>query len=266
MIELKYLNQTGLSKELEENCKSYCKKNEKHILDRYNKAKNNYRSSLRFCSDMMRLCVAVMLLEDTKEKYDKLKIDEKIFLDTASDIGIWCKNNSDKGLAEYLWIENHLKAELFRLGRLQFQLRELPSWVNHLKKCGINGGDTVLYIHIPQGMPLDIYECQKSISQAREFFNVHFSEKRISAFVCESWLIYPKNKEFMSENSNIIKFMNLFEIVGSIAYSSQAIERVFGKKRLFVSSYSENTTLQKQLKAYLKSGSKPGIGIGIIKF
>ncbi|MGN1419719.1 MAG: acyltransferase domain-containing protein [Acutalibacteraceae bacterium] len=266
MIELKYLNQIGLSKELEENCKAYFKKNEKRVLGRYNKAKNNYRSSLHCCSDMMRLCVALMLLEDTKKKYDQLKIDEKIFLDTASDIGIWCKNNSDKGLAEYLWIENHLKAELFRLGRLQFQLRQLPNWDNHLKKCGINSGDTVLNIHIPQGMPLAIDECQKSISQAREFFKNHFPEKRIAAFVCESWLLYPKNEEFMSANSNIIQFMKLFEIIGSIPYSTQAIERVFGKKRLFVSSYSENTTLQKQLKAYLKSGSKPGIGIGIIKY
>ena len=41
---------------------------------------------------------------------------------TMSDIKIWCEKADNKGIREYMWFKNHLKFELFRLGRLQFQI------------------------------------------------------------------------------------------------------------------------------------------------
>ena len=56
----------------------------------------------------------------TFAKYKKLGIDDSVFYNTMRDIKIWCKNNGNKGLNNWGWIKNHLKCELFKLGRLQF--------------------------------------------------------------------------------------------------------------------------------------------------
>lgn len=73
-------------------------------------------------SPMIALAVILKLAVDVKEKYDKAGIDEKIYYDTMSDIKIWCEKTGNKGIKEYMWLQNHLKFELFRLGRLQFQI------------------------------------------------------------------------------------------------------------------------------------------------
>lgn len=79
------------------------------------------------------------------------------------------------------------------------------------------------------------------------------------------WLLFEDNKEFMAKDSNILKFMALFDIRYSIKIDKQAIERIFGKRSLFKKNYSEKTALQRSAKKYLLDGNKLGIGIGVIK-
>ena len=57
----------------------------------------------------------------------------------------------------------------------------------------------------------------------------------------------------------------MFDIVYSSQDDRQAIERIFGKRRIIKSSYPENTTLQRNAKKYILSGKKLGIGIGVIE-
>ena len=69
----------------------------------------------------------------------------------------------------------------------------------------------------------------------------------------------------MADNSNIVKFMDMFEICYNVKVDVQAIERIFGKRKLFAKNYPENTDLQKRTKAYILSGKNPGIGVGVIR-
>ena len=69
---------------------------------------------------------------------------------------------------------------------------------------------------------------------------------------------------FMKSSSNILQFQSLFEIVDSLPIDVQAIERIFGKRRLFKRNYPENTSLQKSAKAFMLDGGRMGIGIGVI--
>ena len=73
-------------------------------------------------SPMMALAVILKLAVDVKTKYDEAGVDEKIYYDTMSDIKIWCEKTGNKGIKEYMWLRNHVRFELFRLGRLQFQI------------------------------------------------------------------------------------------------------------------------------------------------
>lgn len=229
------------------------------------KCKDKSFSILRKENDLMRLAVCTEYLKYTYDFYKEKGISDEIFKNTVSDINIWCKNNSNIGLKNYNWIKNHLKGELFRLGRLQFQIcRNFNNLSLNYKKLPFNHPDNVIYIHIPQGEKLLIDDCKESLKFAINFFDEYFTDFEYRYFFCESWLLYQDNIKFMKEDSNIIKFASLFNIVYSVKEDSQAIERIFGKKQLRKSSYPENTSLQRQAKQFMLGGGKMGIGIAII--
>ena len=69
---------------------------------------------------------------------------------------------------------------------------------------------------------------------------------------------------FMEPGSNILQFQSLFEIVFSAQQDFQAVERIFGKRRLLKSKYPTDTSLGRNALEYMKSGHKMGMGIGII--
>ena len=83
-------------------------------------------------------------------------------------------------------------------------------------------------------------------------------------FICESWLLYEDNWRFMKSGCNILQFQSLFDIVMSSTDDRQAIERIFGKRRLIKKNYPENTSLQKSAKKFMLDGGKLGEGLGVI--
>lgn len=240
-------------------------KNEVCILRLSKKFANKKPNCLKCKSDITRLACAIMASKITYQKYKEKGIDDKIFFDTMDDIRIWCENNDNKGLNEYNWIKNHIAFELFKIGRLQFQLFKCKNPTLNYGKLPIKYGDNAVYIHIPQGEKLDYEACVNSINLAKNFLKNFFPEFSFEYFFCESWLLYDKNKEFMDENSNIIKFQSLFNIAYSVADDKQAIERIFGKKEKDVNCYKQETSLQKSAKNYMQNGGKLGLGIGYIK-
>lgn len=219
---------------------------------------------LKHKNDLLRLAVIIEYLKFTKAEYERLNISDSVFSDTIKDIEIWCQNNKDKGLKNYNWIKNHLKCELFKIGRLQYQLYPCKNLTLNYDKLPFNFGDNLIFVHIPQGEKLDYDACVQSLNDAKAFFSVHFPEYNFKYFFTETWLLYSKNIDFMSADSNIIKFQSLFEHHYDFAYEGQAIERVFGKRRLIKKNYPENTTLQISLKKYMLSGGRAGLGIASI--
>ena len=215
-------------------------------------------------NDMMRLAVMLELAERVKEKYEAAGIDEKIYYDTMSDIKIWCERNGNKGLKNYGWIKNHVSFELFRLGRLQFQLYECKGKTVLYSKLPFNCGEKLIYIHIPEGERLDKSKCLESLEISKRFFAEFFPNHKYNYYFCESWLLFENNREFMSADSNIVGFMSLFDIRYSVKIDKQAIERIYGKRRLLKKNYPENTSLQVAAKKYMQGGKNLGIGVGII--
>ena len=216
-------------------------------------------------SPMIALAVILKLAVDVKEQYDKYGIDENIYYDTMSDIKIWCEKTGNKGISEYMWFKNHLKFELFRLGRLQFQLYPCNNKTLLYNKLPFKYGDNLIYIHIPEGEKLNTQRCEESIDMARQFFDVYFSEHNYEYFFCESWLLFEGNRDFMAGDSNIVKFMGLFKDCYSMKIDVQAIERIYGKRKLIKKNYSENSDLQRRAKAYMLDGNKLGIGVAVIR-
>ena len=145
-----------------------------------------YFGYLDHCNDLTRLAVVLAMLPDTHEKYRQLGIEDTVFAETMSDIGIWCANCGGGGLHNVHWIKNHLDARLFRLGRLQFQLYRLPPVAAYPHTAPLMVGAPVVYIHIPQGAPLETEACRLSIARARAFFDRVFPDYAYTCFLAKA--------------------------------------------------------------------------------
>lgn len=157
------------------------------------------------------LLSVLFMCEELEKRYEEKGIDEKVFLDTLSDISIWLDVWSDlKGemhLSELIWLQRHLKMELFRLGRLQFGFGKCEC---DCPQYDLKKGDPVLEVHIPDGGALTEAECDASFAQAREFFAKYYPNYDYKCFTCHSWLLDPKLKGILKEDANILKFQNRF--------------------------------------------------------
>jgi predicted TIM-barrel fold metal-dependent hydrolase len=158
----------------------------------------------------------LLMCEALKERYAQKGIEEKILLDTLSDIGIWLDTWSEiKGelyLGELSWLKHHMSMQLFRLGRLQFCMGHCH---NDYPQYDLKKGDPVIEVHIPADGTLSMEACEESFAMAREFFAKYFPEFEYRYFTCHSWLLDATLQAYLKEDSNIIRFQKLFTAVES---------------------------------------------------
>jgi len=169
------------------------------------------------CKDGKKNLLSMLYLcEKTKEKYKEKNIPDEILIDTLEDIVRWTKTYTEicgtLSLFELPWIAHQHRLRLIKVGRLQYCFENAKE---NLPQMGIAPGDNVLGVHIPAVGPLDGEECRKSLDMAREFYKKYFPEYKYDYFRCHSWLLDKKLCEVLKEDSNILKFQNMFEIVSS---------------------------------------------------
>lgn len=98
--------------------------------------------------------ILLALVPSLLKRYQDNDIDLRIFRDTLNDIPLWMDNYKRKtglmGLAEYEWLSNYLRFNLFRLGRLEYIYcpSRVPAYVfRHFE----SGADCYL---MQEGMPV----------------------------------------------------------------------------------------------------------------
>ncbi len=190
--------------------------------------------------------------EAVEKKYNEMGISEEILLDTLSDILIWAKMYKSiygtLGLEETGWIKRHLKMRLFRLGRLQFCMAE---------------GE--LEIHIPAGGSMIPELCRDSISRSKSFFEKYFPDFVYSKYTCHSWLLDDTLLKFVSEDSNIAKFMRMFDVkTRDESYSGLKYIFRHDARRENLGSFEPKTRMAREVKEYVLGGGKLFEGLGEI--
>lgn len=164
------------------------------------------------------LLMGLYFCEYAYEKYKERGFSEELFRETMHDIVIWTNTcvevNGTLGLESQKWfLNNHVKLNMFRFGRLQF--RPIP-----LQKA--------LDAHIPVGGPLIKEECLKSFERAIEFFRKYFSEYTFDHFYCGTWLLDKTVLQFLGKNSNIEQFQSLWETYEEIPSNEGALGFILG--------------------------------------
>ena len=150
------------------------------------------------------------------------------------------------------WTYRQISMRLFRIGQLEYEL------------CSTQTEKTVS-VHIPSDAAFAPEFVDESLQLAKCFIDLHFPDYGNVRRVCDSWLLSPKLKEILSEESNILDFQRRFDIVEENAEERGFIEWLFQvPKDTEISLLPEHTRLQKAAKELLRVGETIGEAYGIM--
>ena len=122
--------------------------------------------------------------------------------------------------------------------------------------------DTVTENEETAAKPLDEKSCDEAFLMAKEFYKDEFEQ--YIPFYCNSWILYPENKNILHEKSNTYRFMSRFEIINEYADKNfDNLWRIFDTMERHPDKLPEKTLIQKAYKAHLKNGGKMGSGEGL---
>lgn len=204
-----------------------------YIKDYQQKRKLDYQAILEELKNMseviqvpyytIHLLFFMCLSQEAHKRYQEKNISEQIYFDSMCDLKwklfecyhrfqIW-------GSFVAWWFPRFFELETFALGRLQF---ELVRFGHHYEKNGfvLTPEDTVINVHIPSSGPLLHDEVIAAYEKAKEFFADSFAYRPIP-FVCDSWLLFPKHREILGDKSNIVQFLNDFDLIETREFVAQ---------------------------------------------
>lgn len=185
--------------------------------------------------------------------YLELGIDEQIFFDTMSCYTrfvtecLYYKGGYqfDRGW----WTWRQLSLSVFRLEHLEFELKQ----------------DGSVFIHIPSMTDLSAEAVDVSLKAAAAFIRQYFPDYDQSNFCCRSWMLSPTLGELLEPRSRILAFMRRFEIREVDAENQDYVSWLFRRlPGMSVDTFPEDTSLQRNVKAYLRKGGKIGTAFGVL--
>lgn len=211
----------------------------------------------KYTLDLMYL---IMLVPHMKEVYEENGLTEEVFNDSVLDLkwkseecksvyGVW-------GISVAGWTLDFFMLKRLAFGRLQFNLGSFKLDYS-ISGVNVKSGDQYIETHIPSGRPLVHEECRLSYDRAAEHFKNIFGDKPI-IFGCNSWLLSPNNRKILPETSNILKFMDDYEILEPAKDEKNSnLWRIFSVEELpaNLDDLPQNTSVQRAFAKWLKEGN-----------
>lgn len=211
-----------------------------------------------------------LLLLATKplyELYQQRGINDEIFFDTMRDLVYKLREcqmiHGINGTFVFDWYPGFYRLERFALGRLQYEFSNYDKESYDRFGVKIEQGDLAFGLHVPSSGPLNRDECYESYQRACKFFETDWLVLK-----CHSWFFNPYHQEFLPANSNILAFINDFDIID---YQEETTFndawRIFGLvEGKDVAEWPESTSLQRAYKQHLLAGGSVGTGYAILVF
>ena len=202
--------------------------------------------------------------------YEEQGIAHEIYRNTVLDLrykldecrcvkGVW-------GSFVARWFAGFFKLERFALGRLQFEIIDFGA---EYDKNGLtlHPDSKVLNVHIPRtGTRLDRAGVLDSYRLAADFYRHILGEKIV--FVCNSWLLFPRHRDMLKATSNLIAFMNDYDVFAFGEYSGYGeIWRLFDVEYDGdLSHLPADTSLRRAYVDLISRGEKTGWGRGVFEY
>lgn len=208
------------------------------------------------------LLIFICISKYLQDNYRHKGIDDDIFYNSMLDLKYKldeCK--AVKGVCGSFvvrWFTGFFDLTRFALGRLQFEIVDFNENYQNLTP-----DSRVINVHIPRTLtPLDKKSCDEAYAQAVDFFESELGNE--PAFVCDSWLLYPENREILDKNSNVYRFMSEYEIVKwGINEDGRDLWRLFDTDETDPYKLPADTSMRRRYTEHLKKGGKTGWGYGV---
>ncbi|MBP2479557.1 hypothetical protein JOF53_008429 [Crossiella equi] len=216
--------------------------------------------------------VFLAALPHTRSRHRELGVPEHVSRHSLADLGrqlaVHRRRTGTTGLSHPGWLTRHFRAELYQLGRLQFELRLVDAdTAASLRLAGapVTEGQVVLSVHIPDFLgPFTPEACEDSFTRARAFFPEHFPGGTADLLICESWLLDPQLREYLPAHANIVSFQDRFAVVRAEEEPGDdtVVDFVFGSTEVPRHLLPRRTGLQRAVLDHLAAGGHwyPGLG------
>ena len=210
------------------------------------------------------------------ERYQAQNIDDAVFWQSMTDLRaklVECRDvYGINGSFVASWFFGFFRMTRFALGRLQFEFTDYDEDEPYTRGgYTLQNGDKMIGMHIPSLGPLSNENMLDAFRRAYHF--PYFADAKIPGtdiipFCCGSWLLYPPHREFLPPQSNILKFMDCFDIVDS--WDNEEFHdkwRIFAKYHtLPVDQLPRDTSLRRAYADRLAAGKPVGGGWGVFFF
>ncbi|MGH2472807.1 MAG: acyltransferase domain-containing protein [Candidatus Limnocylindria bacterium] len=200
--------------------------------------------------------VDLAALADVRRFHAKRGIPDDVSWATLSDLGRNLARDrlllGDGGLRTSGWLTLHFRGSIYQLGRLQFNRMTVRA--AHLADA-FREGDPALGIHIPESGSLTPEACDDALARAHPFFARHFPETPTRLGICTSWLLDPQLGDYLTPDSNIMRFQGRFTLVGDGHDGDADVLRfVFHRIAPNIDDLPQRTTLERAIVTHLRAG------------
>jgi hypothetical protein len=181
-------------------------------------------------------------------------IPEDLTWRTLTDIGLQIANYEVRlgrpGFDGAVWVWPHFRGEVFRLGRLQYDLTHIA-----FADEGVTTGEPAIAVHIPALGPLTPEACDASFAEARAFFPRHFPDHPHRIVTCMSWLLDDQLAAYLPADSNILRFQRRFRVAPEWkAGNDDVVRYVFGYLPSSLDELPRESSVQRAIIKHLESG------------
>jgi len=205
---------------------------------------------------MKRLCCMLRCALMAKSQYDRLGIPEQIYTDTMGAFSRFVREHMESygryGFNRGFWTPRQVSCKLFRIGQLEYELTAV-------------NGEPVVSLHIPTDVDLRPDVLRPSLKAGLTALYRFFPDCAQMPVYCHSWLLSSLLKEMLPEDSNILRFQELFDIDSEGIPGNDVLLWVFKNPKLPKEEYPENTSLQRKLKQFFLNGGQFPEGKGYLK-
>jgi hypothetical protein len=195
--------------------------------------------------------------------YRERAVDEATMWHTLGDLGvrmrIRARTRGRPGLdTEQRWLTQHFTAQLFQLGRLQFNR---DGWYYAPELAPLvpltAAGARAVGVHIPEGGALDPDACDASFAAAAKFFRRYFGGDGFGVAVCTSWLLDEQLAEYLPADGNIVRFQRRFHpLPGSTPGNEDVYRFAFDERDPLQDGVVARTSLQRAVVRHLRAGGE----------
>lgn len=200
-------------------------------------------------------------IDDTVAYHHSLGIPDgqssAILADLGRHLRVFRRTFDIGGLHVQWWFRGHFSGLLYDFGRLQFNRGRFDVDADEARAADspIEAGDFCLHCHIPEAGPLLPVEVAASFAHALEFFPRYYPDEPYTTAMCGSWLLDDQLADYLPADSNMVRFLHLFHLIGTPDPGDGAVlDFVFRMPGAAVGDLPTRTTLERAVVEHLSAG------------